>query len=370
MKKNIVIIISALNMGGAQKVSSLLANNWAKDGHKVTVICTFDKEIKKHYSLNKSINLIELNKRNFFLKNKYLNLIWKLISLRRLIVSQNPDLVISFLARINLAASISTFGLKTKLIICERSWPPFASLDRNFYWLHRIFLKRVDKFVVQTQKSKSWLSINFPNRPVEVIPNPCEYPIISGKKDIINPNSQILKTKKIILASGRLHKVKQFDLLIKAYSRIKDSYLNWDLVILGEGKERKLLESMVLDYSLSKRVFLPGEVGNIYEWYERADLFVLSSLIEGFPNVLLEAMSYGVPSISFDCNTGPSDMIKQGVNGLLINPQKKDQGLSEAIEELILNKEYRTKLSENSVLVREKYSVNNIMQLWNDILEL
>ena len=99
-------------------------------------------------------------------------------------------------------------------------------------------------------------------------------------------------------------------------------------------------------------------------------LYVLTSLWEGFPNVLLEAMSYGVPSISFDCNTGPSDMIKQGVNGLLINPQKKDQGLSEAIEELILNKEYRTKLSENSVLVREKYSVNNIMQLWNDILEL
>jgi len=370
MKKNIIIVISAMNMGGSQRVVSILSNHWSKKGYSVSVISTNSGDKSIHFKFNQNIKLINLGNIPIFSSIKYLNYLWKLFLLRRAIKHTQSDIVISFLTSINIATTLATIGLKSNLIICERSWTPFISINKYFFWFFRILFKRIKKVIVQTNDSKIWINKNFPQINIEVIPNPIDYPLPTDLTKSVNPDSLIASHRKIILGSGRLHKYKQFDLLIKAFANIKNQHKEWDLVILGDGEERDNLNRTILDLGVNERVFLPGNVGNISKWYERADMFVLSSILEGFPNVLLEAMSYGVPSISFDCNTGPSDMIKQGVNGLLINPQKKDQGLSEAIEELILNKEYRTKLSENSVLVREKYSVNNIMQLWNDVLKL
>ena len=94
--------------------------------------------------------------------------------------------------------------------------------------------------------------------------------------------------KKIILASGRMHVYKQFDLLIKAFSDLSKIYLDWDLVILGSGDEREELQKLVLKLEIESRVHMPGSVGNISDWYERADIFALSSVVEGFPNVSQE----------------------------------------------------------------------------------
>lgn len=370
MKKNILVVLSALNMGGTQRNVSILVNEWAKVGHKVTLICTYEEEIAKHFLIHKDVKLIFFKKNIFTSKFKPLNLLRKLLKLRKIIKSQDPDVIVSFLSRINVAVALAAFRLRSSLIICERSWPPFVSLNKKILWFRKIIFKNVKKIVVQTTKSKKWLEKGLSQIEVIVIPNPTLYPIPISRQNIINPRSIVNESRRIILASGRMDKVKQFDLLIKAYSKIKNSHDNWDLVILGEGIERKSLDSLVESLKLKKRVFLPGKAGNISEWYERANLFVLSSQVEGFPNVLLEAMSYGIPSISFDCDTGPRDMIEQGVNGVLINPKEKDVGLSEAMDELIMNKEYRQKLSENSVLVREKYSLSNVMDKWNRALGL
>ena len=121
---------------------------------------------------------------------------------------------------------------------------------------------------------------------------------------------------------------------------------------------------------MSNRINLPGSVGNISEWYERADLFVLSSSVEGFPNVLLEAMTYGIPCVSFDCDTGPRDMIQNGINGLLVNPSEKELGLENALRKLISDKNLRVNISKNATLLREKYSVDNIMKQWDKTLGL
>ncbi len=370
MKKNIVIVVSAMNMGGAQRVVSILSDHWAKNRYVVTLISTFTEKTKSHFQINKNVTLKYLTDSPIFSKKNPLNLLWKLICLRREIKSQNPDVVISFLARVNLATALSTIGMKTSLIMCERTWPPFASLNNKFLWIYKVLFKRANKIIVQTQKSKIWMTKNFPDTNVKVIPNPITYPIPVHIKQSVSPNSLILQNRKVILASGRMVKFKQFDLLIKAFYQIKDKYQGWDLVILGDGEEKDTLKKLLLELGIADRVFFPGKVGNISEWYKRADIFVLSSSVEGFPNVLLEAMSYGVPSISFDCDTGPSEMIQNGINGILVEPDDRELGLVRALNKLILSKELRNKFSCNSILLREKYSIKNIMQEWDKVLHL
>ena len=211
-------------------------------------------------------------------------------------------------------------------------------------------------------------SKNFSSKDVEVIPNPILYPLPEHGRSV-SPDSVILQNKKVILASGRLHKFKQFDLLIRAFSNIKDKHPDWNLVILGDGEERNNLNQLVCNLEVVDRVYFPGKVGNMSEWYERANMFVLSSVVEGFPNVLLEAMAYGLPCISFDCDTGPRDMIKQGVNGILVNPNDKDVGLSNAIDKIIRNENLSSSIANNAILLREKYSIDNIIQKWSDVID-
>ena len=370
MKRNIVIVVSAMNLGGAQRVVSILCNHWSQNGYNVTLISTFSGEKSKFFQLNKDVALKYLSNNPFFPKNKAWNLFWKLIHLRKLIKNQNPDAVISFLTRVNVASALSTIGIKSSLIICERAWPPFNTLSNNFFWMYRILFKGVDRIIVQTDKSKTWLSQNFPGSNVKVIPNPIVYPLLLSNERSVRPNSVILQNKKVILASGRLHRFKQFDLLIRAFSQIKDKYLDWNLIILGDGEERDSLDKILIDLEIGDRVYLPGSVGNISEWYERADLFVLSSRAEGFPNVLLEAMTYGVPCISFDCNTGPRDMIDHGVNGILVDLKEKELGLINALNKMINDEKLRSNIANNSIALRDKYSVSNIMKKWDNVLGL
>ena len=186
----------------------------------------------------------------------------------------------------------------------------------------------------------------FPNNSANIIPNPAVYPVPLSNERSIQPNTIISQNKKVILASGRLHKYKQFDLLIKAFLKLKEKHLDWDLVILGNGEERENLNHMTMNFGITDRVHFPGSVGNIGEWYERADLFVLSSIVEGFPNVLLEAQTYGLPCISFDCDTGPRDIIQDEYNGILVDPNEKELGLSNAIDKIIVNQEFRQNLAK------------------------
>jgi len=277
MIKNISIVVSAMNMGGAQRVVSILSDYWVKKGYKVSLITTYVGSKEDHYKVNKDINLKKLTNNPLFPKIIFLNLVWKFFSLRKILKETKPDIIFSFLTRINIATCLATIGLKFPLIICERAWPPFYSLNSSLFWIYRIIFKKAKKVIVQTNESMIWMNKNFPANKVELIPNPIEYPIRIDEHRSVMPDKIILPEKKIILGSARFHKNKQFDLLIRSFSKIHDKYPEWNLVLLGDGQEKNNLLKLVSDLEIVNKVFFPGKIGNVSDWYKRSDIFVFTS---------------------------------------------------------------------------------------------
>jgi len=154
--------------------------------------------------------------------------------------------------------------------------------------------------------------------------------------------------------------------LLEAFVTLARKYYNWNLVILGEGPERRALETQVQAFGLDGRVFLPGRVGNVGEWYERADVYVMSSRFEGFPNALAEAMAHGLPAVSFDCDTGPRDIIRPEVDGLLVLPGNVD-ALTAALDRLMDDAALRAQFAARAVEVRERFSMERIAGMWEEL---
>jgi glycosyltransferase involved in cell wall biosynthesis len=118
---------------------------------------------------------------------------------------------------------------------------------------------------------------------------------------------------------------------------------------------------------LTGRIMLPGRAGNTSDWYRRADLYVMSSHYEGFPNALCEAMAHGCAAVSFDCDTGPRDIIRHGENGLLVSPVGDSQALSSALDELMGNDKLRHRMSKKALDVRQRYSMECILLKWDEL---
>jgi glycosyltransferase involved in cell wall biosynthesis len=177
------------------------------------------------------------------------------------------------------------------------------------------------------------------------MPNPILYPIPEG---IPAPNPTNLKAKlgggNYLLAVGRLAKEKGFDRLLAAFARVHARHPDWRLVILGEGPLRAELEQKSDELGLSEAVALPGTVGNIGDWYEACDAYVMTSLFEGFGNTLAEALVYGLPAVAVDCETGPREILRHEVDGLLV-PQDNQDALVDALDLMIGSKELRARFA-------------------------
>lgn len=178
-----------------------------------------------------------------------------------------------------------------------------------------------------------------------------------------------LLKKLTLITAGRLIHTKGFDLLIRAFAMCAEVHPQWCLRIVGgDGDQKDALESLANTLGIADRVAFGGKSTNIVEEFVKADLFVLPSRYEGFPNTLLEAMACGLPVIAADCPSGPRDMVQHGVNGLLVPPENVD-ALAAALDELMSDAGKRVSLGNHALDVRERFSLEKIMEEWNAIIE-
>ncbi len=311
--KNIIFFCPSIEEGGVEKNLINICNGIV-ERHKVTLI-TANKN--KYIFFKKRINFISPNT-NFF--NNRSRFFKSLICVYLLIKYSNSkkDLIFSFQS--NIIAIILAIILKRKIIIRSNASPNFYAnsyLKRKFF---SFFFSFADKILVNSKDFKKEFFKYF-KLSSEVIYNPVEkiqkIKIKASKKvslKFFNKDKKILK----IISVGRLVKQKNHLLLLKAVNIIKNKK-KFKLLIIGKGEEKENLESFIIKNNLQNMVKIIGYKNNIYPFFKKADLFVLTSLYEGLPNTLIEALIMGVPIISTNCKTGPEEILKQGKYGRLFN---------------------------------------------------
>lgn len=232
--------------------------------------------------------------------------------------------------------------------------------------LRRWAYPQASAVVALTSGTANWLEEHVPGSNVVVIPNSVRWPL-EANDPVLTPPPRDGRLR--LLAAGRLHPVKGFDLLITAFQSIARYFPDWDLVILGEGDSREALENQVQDAGLADRVSMPGRVGNVGDWYLESDMYVLSSRIEGLSNTLLEAMASGLAAVAYDCETGPREIVRNGIDGVLVNPVGDHEALAAHLSDLMAHPAQREAYARRAVDVRDRFSTARIMALWGHLFE-
>ncbi|MCK5214490.1 MAG: glycosyltransferase family 4 protein [Candidatus Omnitrophica bacterium] len=360
----ILFLISSMHSGGAERVASTLANAWAARGDEVILMPTFSGRGECFYPLSQEIRLVYLADLVSSRVRTLWNRLARLLALRRFISSERPDVIVSFLPNVNVAAVLASIGFGIPVIVCERS-DSFvmrgSHLDRR---MSRLTYPFASGLVVQTQVlARKYVSSGQALRMVRVIPNPITRQIIDTQHNVGHA-----RTKRI-LSVGRLVDQKQFDVLIKAFANLARIHPDWSLRIIGEGPLRAVLQKQIIDLGLEDRIELPGRSTTIGEEFAAADIFAFTSSCEGFPNALLEAMAVGVPCVTFDCPCGPREISLDGQVALLVPPNdERDLGL--AMERLMVDADLRSSLgarARSSVI--ERFSLDNILKQWDELFK-
>ena len=359
----IVFVISSMGSGGAERVISNMANYWAGNSWSVTLI-TLEEKNKYFYNLDKRISKVALCLvgQSTSTPDAVINNIRRILALRSAIKFSRPDAVISFMDRTNVLTIMATLFTGTPVIISERTNPNYHDIGKGWKALRRWLYKKADALVVQTQDVLQWAINTVGKEKAFVIPN-CISLYLNN-----NPNNKGKQFRHpFILAMGRLTPEKGFDLLVSAFAKICLNHPEWLLVILGEGNERLLLEAKVKELGIEDRVYLLGTHPNPVEIMTQAKIFVLSSRYEGFPNALLEAMASGLPVISFDCPSGPREIIRHEIDGILVPPEDVF-ALAAAMNDLIINPEKRERLASRAIDIVDRFAEDCVMSKWENLV--
>ena len=371
---NIVATMSSLAIGGgAERVMARLLTHWAKLGRNTTLI-TLSQRSDDWYRIPNDVKVITLGlaKPSTSPLNSLVNNWRRVRSLRDAICDASPHVVVAFIDTMNVLTLLATRGLGVRTVVSERTTPFGHDPGRSWRLARTIAYYWADAIVVQTEAVRIALGRTWGSRAV-VIPNPV--PSVEdfdeGANDLAGREHEILRCvggAPFVVAVGRLSHEKGFDLLMAAFARLELTSPDWRLVILGDGGDRAELVQLARRLGIYERVLMPGRVAHPQAIMRRASLYVLSSRYEGFPNTLLEAMACGLPCVSFDCPSGPREIIRDGVDGILVPPENVP-ALADAMIKLMTRPEFTEKLTVQARGVTDRFGMQKVMGMWDAVLE-
>ena len=354
MARRLSIVTSALGAGGAERVISLLARHWVERGWKVTIIAFDRPGDPVYHPLHPEVALVRLD-----LPGGAIAVPRRVRALRAALKRERPDIAIGFLTKINALLLAAAIGISIPLLVSERNNPSKQGAHPAWNRALRLLYRRADAIICQTAASVACLPAKVRGR-VRVIANP----IMPPEATPAASDSAIGK----LVAVGRLTEQKGFDLLIDAFARIAGRHPGWTLDIWGEGGEREALEEAIAAHGLAGRVRLPGVSVRPGGWAEGASAFVLSSRYEGFPNVLGEAMALGLPSLAFACDFGPSELVDDSRNGLLVRAGDV-AALADGLDRLLGDAPLRARLGAAARSVAVRLGLDRIAGQWDSVIE-
>lgn len=361
----LALVISSLGGGGAEHVMSVLAKAWADAGHEVLLI-TLAAAAEDKYPLDPAVERIALGVTGSSSSpaRALIHNLVRIRALRRALRAGRPDVVISFVTRTNVLTLLAATGQRVPVIVSERTFLPGQRWVAGVWArLYRPLYQRAAAVVVQTRRAAAEMESAL-GRPISVIPNPLP---AGPAADLSACATGAANRRRTVLAVGRLSPEKGFDQLIDAFARIAERHLGWDLKIVGEGMLRNTLRARIATRGLARRISLPGFDPQVRIAMRHADLFVLSSSFEGFPNALLEAMAEGMACVSYDCEAGPRELIRHGQNGWLVPPGDVP-ALAQTLDTAMRDGALRARIGARARAVGSMYALPRVMRTWNALL--
>lgn len=360
MKKHICFFSGDItNSGGTERVASIIMTELVRrfgEKYRVSVVSLTHKRAEPFFELADDVL-------RFALYEKPVRGITHILGicrrLSRLVKKEKIDVLV------DIDGILDMYSLPVKLRRGVRviSWEHY-----NFYQnpvvpyrklTRRLAARFADAIVTLTKEDEGYYRQNLKIRcPLVTIHNPV---ILPEKKPVYDAES------KILLSVGRLTYQKGFDYLVETAQKVLPDFSEWKWFILGEGEDRLTLEERIREYGLCEQVLLKGNVNNVDDYYRNASIFVLSSRFEGLPMTLLEAKTFALPIVSFDCKTGPRDIVTDGINGKLIESFDTDS-MADVLSDLMENKEQRISWSAHAYDDIEKFSLERVMEQWEELL--
>ncbi len=367
-KTKVLFVIPSLSWGGAERALSILLEYLNRN--KIQPFCIFN-DSRRAYKIPDDVKVycLDLPGTDSLLK-KIIYSIKRIIKIKKIIRIEKPDVVFSFLNTVNLMViftrlSLKGFKNKIKLIVSEHTTPSVelkGKLYRTKKFLIKNLYRKADKIIAVSEGVKKDLVVNFklPEEKIEVIYNPLDIERIKelSKEELIE-HHWFNDNVPIIINVGSLNKPKAQEYLLKAFKLVREK-IDCRLVILGEGEKENELKQLSIDLGISNDVAFLGFQNNPFRFIGRSSVFVLSSIWEGFPSVLVEAMACGVPVISTRCQSGPEEIITDSVNGLLV-PVKDGEKLAEAIFKVITNPDLSASMASVAKATVSRYDVKNVI---------